>query len=385
MIERLLKIEDIQTDSVFLWGARQTGKSTLLMNLFPEATYIDLLQLDTFERLRRNPSVLREDLSSKQPGEIVIIDEVQKLPELLNEVQWLIVRKDIHFILSGSSARKLKRCGANLLGGRALRCRLFPLVSAEIPDFDLVKACNNGMLPRHYLIENATKRLQAYVGDYLQQEVMAEALTRNLSSFTRFLEVAALSDGEMINYNNIASDCGVSAVTVKEYFSILEETLIGFTLPAYTKVKQRRVIKAPKFYLFDVGVANYLSHKANLLPGSTDFGHAFEHLIIQELTAYIEYRQKHVILSYWRTASGIEVDAIISDEYSADVLWAIEIKSSEEIQNRHIKGLRSFREEYPNANLTIVGLDKISRTTDDDIKILYAVDFLKKLWNGDLF
>lgn len=385
MIERLLKIEDIQTDSVFLWGARQTGKSTLLVNLFPEATYIDLLQLDTYERLRRNPSILREDLSDKQPGDIVIIDEVQKLPELLNEVQWLIVRKDIHFILSGSSARKLKRCGANLLGGRALRCRLLPLVSAEIPDFDLIKACNNGMLPRHYLIANATKRLQAYVGGYLQQEIMAEALTRNLSSFTRFLEVAALSDGEMINYNNIATDCGVSAVTIKEYFSILEETLIGFTLPAYTKVKQRRVIKAPKFYLFDVGVANYLTHKTNLLPGSVDFDHAFEHLIIQELTAYIEYKQKHVVLSYWRTASGIEVDAIISDEYSSDVLWAIEIKSSEEIQNRHMKGLRSFREEYPNAKLAIVGLDKISRTTDDNIKILYAMDFLKKLWNGDLF
>ena len=385
MIERILKIEDVQTDSVFLWGARQTGKSTLLVNLFPDATYIDLLRLDTFERLRRNPSLLREDLQSKQPGDIVIIDEVQKLPDLLNEVQWLIVRKDIHFILSGSSARKLKRYGTNLLGGRALRCRLLPLVSAEIPDFNLIKACNNGMLPRHYLTENATKRLQAYVGDYLQQEIMAEALSRNLSSFTRFLEVAALSDGEMVNYNNIASDCGVSAVTVKEYFSILEETLVGFMLPAYTKVRQRRVIKAPKFYYFDVGIVNYLTHRGNLLPGSADFGHAFEHFIVQELVAYVEYRQKHVVLSYWRTASGIEVDVVVSDEYSSDILFAIEIKSSEEIQNRHLKGLRSFRDEYPDTKLIVVGLDKISRATEDGISVLYATDFLKALWDGELF
>lgn len=385
MIERILKIEDVQTDSVFLWGARQTGKSTLLVNLFPDATYIDLLRLDTFERLRRNPSLLREDLQSKQPGDIVIIDEVQKLPDLLNEVQWLIVRKDIHFILSGSSARKLKRYGTNLLGGRALRCRLLPLVSAEIPDFNLIKACNNGMLPRHYLTENATKRLQAYVGDYLQQEIMAEALSRNLSSFTRFLEVAALSDGEMVNYNNIASDCGVSAVTVKEYFSILEETLVGFMLPAYTKVRQRRVIKAPKFYYFDVGIVNYLTHRVNLLPGSADFGHAFEHFIVQELVAYVDYRQKHVVLSYWRTASGIEVDVVVSDEYSSDILFAIEIKSSEEIQNRHLKGLRSFRDEYPDTKLIVVGLDKISRATEDGISVLYATDFLKALWAGELF
>lgn len=241
------------------------------------------------------------------------------------------------------------------------------------------------MLPRHYLTENATKRLQAYVGDYLQQEIMAEALSRNLSSFTRFLEVAALSDGEMVNYNNIASDCGVSAVTVKEYFSILEETLVGFMLPAYTKVRQRRVIKAPKFYYFDVGIVNYLTHRVNLLPGSADFGHAFEHFIVQELVAYVDYRQKHVVLSYWRTASGIEVDVVVSDEYSSDILFAIEIKSSEEIQNRHLKGLRSFRDEYPDTKLIVVGLDKISRATEDGISVLYATDFLKALWDGELF
>ena len=174
-------------------------------------------------------------------------------------------------------------------------------------------------------------------------------------------------------------------MTVKEYFSILEETLVGFMLPAYTKVRQRRVIKAPKFYYFDVGIVNYLTHRGNLLPGSADFGHAFEHFIVQELVAYVDYRQKHVVLSYWRTASGIEVDVVVSDEYSSDILFAIEIKSSEEIQNRHLKGLRSFRDEYPDTKLIVVGLDKISRATEDGISVLYATDFLKALWDGELF
>lgn len=182
-----------------------------------------------------------------------------------------------------------------------------------------------------------------------------------------------------------SSDCGVSAVTVKEYFSILEETLVGFMLPAYTKVRQRRVIKAPKFYFFDVGVVNYLTHRVKLLPCSADFGHTFEHLIVQELVAYVKYRQKHVELSYWRTASGIEVDVIVSDEYSSDIMYAIEIKSCEEIQNRHLKGLRSFRDEYPDAKLMVMGLDKVSRTTEDGISVLYAIDFLKTLWNGEFF
>ena len=227
MLSRLLSLKDIADDSIFLWGPRQTGKSTLLRQLFPDAPYYDLLKSDVFAKYKLRPSQLREECIMLDEGSIVIIDEVQKIPALLDEVHWLIVNRGIHFILCGSSARKLRRSGANLLGGRAIRKTLHPFVSAEIPEFYLDHAINCGMLPRHYLADNPQKRLQAYIGDYLQQEIIAEALVRNLDSFTRFLEVAAISNSEMVNYTKIAAECGISSKTVKEYFTILEETLVG--------------------------------------------------------------------------------------------------------------------------------------------------------------
>jgi len=207
-------------ESAFLWGARQTGKSTLLKMLYPDAQYFDLLLNDEFERLQRSPALLREILSTFDPSSMTIVDEIQRIPALLNEIQWLIVNHNRKFILSGSSPRNILRSGANLLGGRAIRYELYPLVYPEINDFDLLKALNNGLLPRHYLSSNPKKLLSAYIGSYLKDEIMTEARTRNVSSFTRFLEVAAFSNGEMVNYANIASDCGVSAPTIKEYFQI---------------------------------------------------------------------------------------------------------------------------------------------------------------------
>ncbi|HBL72815.1 MAG TPA: AAA family ATPase [Bacteroidales bacterium] len=377
MLSRKLNLRQANEESCFLWGARQTGKSTLLNLTFPDAHYIDLLKSDEFERYNRRPALLREELSLLPEDTIIIIDEVQKLPALLDEVHWLMTNKGFRFILSGSSARKLKRGGANLLGGRANRYNLFPLVSAEIPSFDLVKACNNGLLPRHYLTDNAYKRLQAYVGDYLQEEIKAEALTRNLQVFSRFMDVAAISNGEIVNYNNIAAECGVSAPTIKAYFSILEETLIGYLIPAFTAKVKRRVILSPKFYYFDVGVANFLLKRSALLPGSPEFGHAFEHLIMQELVAYHGYALQSRTLSYWRTTSGYEVDAILGD---AEV--AIEIKATHEIQSHHTRGLRAFSEEFPNARLVVVSFDKHPRIVNG-IEIYPAIDFLKHLWNGD--
>jgi len=379
MLTRIINLLDLSSESCFLWGARQTGKSTLLRLTFADARYIDLLKSDEFERFNRRPALLREELSLLPEGELVIIDEIQKLPVLLDEIHWLMTNRNLRFIMSGSSARKLVRSGANLLGGRALRKRLYPLVSAEIPDFDLVKACNNGMIPRHYLTENATKRLQAYIGDYLQEEIKAEALTRNLTTFSRFMEVAALSNGEVLNYSNIASECGVSAVTVKEYFAILVETLIGFTFPAFTHRVKRRVIQSPRFFYFDVGIANFLLKRSRLRPGSPEFGHAFEHFIIQEIIAYHGYSEKSGNISYWRTTSGYEVDVIIGD---AEV--AIEIKSSEEVQSRHTRGLKAFSEEFPDARLIMVSLDKMPRLMNG-IEIYPALEFLARLWNGTIF
>jgi predicted AAA+ superfamily ATPase len=227
--------------------------------------------------------------------------------------------------------------GTNLLGGRALTSVMFPLVSAEIDDFDLIRAVNNGMIPRHYMIENPSRRLQAYIGVYLNEEIRIEAQLRNIPSFTRFLEVAAQCDGEIVKYTNIAQDCGVSAVTVKEYFAILEQTLIGYMVPAFTLSKKRRAIGAPKFYYFDVGIVNYLLHRSHLTTGSDGFGHAFEHFIIQEIIAYVGYHHLDERISYWHTTSGYEVDCVIGEGRTA-----IEIKSSTEVQSRPSQGLKGF-------------------------------------------
>ena len=375
---RVQKIVDAQEDSVFLWGARQVGKSTLVKSVYPNAKIYDLLKSDEYTRLLRRPQLLREELLSFGEETLVVIDEIQKIPQLLDEVHWLIVNRGIRFILCGSSARKLKRIGTNLLGGRAMSVKLYPLVSVEIPDFDLVRGINHGMLPRHYLAANPKKRLEAYIGTYLKEEIQDEAVVRQLAAFNRFLDVAAQSNGEIINYKNIAQDCGVSAVTIKEYFAILQQTLIGYMLPAFTESKKRRAITAPKFYYFDVGVANHLLHRSNLQQGSVDFGHAFEHLMIQELIAYLSYSESDEHLSYWRTASGYEVDAIIGDGRVA-----IEFKSSEEVQSKHTKGLKAFSEEYADARLIVVSMDVNPRMLNG-VEIVPAMDFLQLLWEGKI-
>lgn len=372
---RILTLKEAAVDSLFLWGARQVGKSTLLESLFPNARYYDLLKSEEFERLLRRPQLLREELQIFDEKTLVVIDEVQKIPQLLDEVHWLMVNCGIRFILCGSSARKLKRVGTNLLGGRALKCIMYPFVSSEIPDFNLIRGINNGMIPRHYMIDSPVRRLQSYIGIYLDEEIRMEAQLRNLSSFTRFLEVAAQCCGEIVNYTNIAQDCGVSAVTVKEYFNILEQTLIGYMIPAFTLSKKRRAIGAPKFYYFDVGVANYLLHRNNLNPGSVDFGHAFEHFMIQEIIAYLGYHYSNEKISYWRTASGYEVDTIIGEGRIA-----IELKSAEEVQSKHVKGLKAFSEDFPDSRLIIVSLDKNKRIMNG-IEIIPAIEFLSDLWS----
>ena len=378
MYRRIIDIENKLDEAMFLFGARQTGKSTLLKERFTDAMTFDLLNNDIQKRFRKNPELLREILQLKPEGTLVVIDEIQKIPELLDEVHWLMTNRNIRFILCGSSARKLKRSSTNTLGGRAVPVYFYPLVSAEIPDFDIFRAVQNGMLPRHYMVDKASIRLKGYVDIYLKEEIQQEALVRELDGFGRFLEVAAITDGEILNYENIASDCGVSAKTIKEYFRILYDTLIGYEIPAYTKVMKRKVVQSPRFYFFDVGIANYLTGRMSLRPGTDEFGHAFEHLIIQELVAYLSYTDSTQRLSYWRTYGGQEVDAILGD---AKV--AIEIKSSEEIKPKHKKGLYTFGEEHPDARLIIVSLDKMTRLSNG-IECIYVYDFLRMLWNGEI-
>ena len=378
MINRYFKLPDVADESVFFFGARQTGKTTLLKQLFPNERYYDLLKSDEFERLSRRPYLLREELQDCEENTLVIIDEIQKLPILLDEVHWLMVNRGLRFILTGSSARKLRRSGVNLLGGRALQNDFYPLVSAEIDNFDIDRAVNNGMLPRHYLVADATRRLSGYVGLYLQTEIVEEAVVRNLPSFNRFLEAAALTSGEMLIYTNVAADCGVSSVTVKSYFDILVDTLFGYIIPAYTKTVKRRLIQAPKFYLFDVGISNHLLHRSHLKQGSPEYGHAFEHLIIQEIVAYLGYHGLRNELSYWRTGSGMEIDAVLGD-----AAVGIEIKSTTEVKEHQLRGLRSFGEDYPHARLIMVSQD-LRRRRVGNIEIIPVSEFLSDLWADNI-
>ena len=379
MIRRYFQLINELDTSIFLLGARQTGKSTILRQQLGDAIYIDLLDTEMLGRFRTRPSLLYEMLCDKERGTIVVIDEIPEVPDLLNEVHRLISQNGLIFVLCGSSARKLKRKGYNTLGGRAVPCYFYPLVSAEVPDFDLDKALLYGMLPSHYFAKNPARMLSAYVDVYLREEIRQESIVRQLDGFQRFLEVAALTNGEMINYTNIASDCGVSVHTIRAYFDILEDTLIGYKIPAYTKVMKRRLVQTPRFYFFDVGLAQHLLHRKSLTRGTVEYGHAFEHFVIQELIAYIGYNHKEEKLSFWRTQTGVEVDAVIGD---AQV--AIEIKSVEDVQNKHLKGLKSFGDDYPDCRKIIVSLDKITRKIDD-IDAIYLRDFLRMLWNGNIF
>jgi uncharacterized protein len=379
MYTRKQNFKGLGKESAFLWGARQTGKSTLIKALYPHVQYyFDLLLNNEFERFQRNPSLLREILEFADNTQPVIIDEIQRLPDLLFEIQWLIVNRNIQFILSGSSPRKIIRTGGNLLGGRAVRYELYPLIYPEIPDFDLMKALNNGLLPRHYLTQNPEKLLSAYIGSYLKDEIMAEARIRNILSFSRFLETAAFSNGEMVNYSNIAADCGVSAITIKEYYQILEDTLTGRFLPSFQKKPKRRVIIAPKFYYFDIGITNYLLKRGRIEMGSESFGKVFEHFIYNEIYAHSRYSDLNYQISYWRTTSQIEVDFILGDHEIA-----VEVKATNNANLRHFKGLISFGEEYNVKKLILVSNDPVPRKINNIIVLPWKI-FLDQLWSGEL-
>ena len=378
MYHRIFDIENRLDEAMFLFGGRQVGKSTLLKERFPKAIYIDLLKSDIRNRFKQHPEEFRESLLRYPPETLVIVDEIQKIPDLLDEVHWLMVEKDLWFILSGSSARKIKRSGANNLGGRAIPETLFPLVSAEIPDYDLDRAVQNGMIPRHYMVANAQNRMRAYVDLYLKEEIIEESLVQNVDEFIRFMEVAAIMDGEILNYENVASDCGVSANTVKAYYKILVETLLGFEVPAYRKVIKRKLYKSSRFYYFDVGIANHLTKRYHLAPRTPEYGHAFEHLIIQEIRAYLGYTGSEEELTYWHTYENLEVDAVIGD-----ARVAIEIKSTDHVNHDDKKSVTEFAKEHPETKQILVSRDRISRRSGD-VDLYYVTDFFKALWAGEI-
>lgn len=381
MYKRCIILDYLLKESYFLWGPRQSGKSTFLRSNFPYSKYYDLLLSSEFRRIVKNPELIKQEFEAfseeeKKKIQPIIIDEVQKIPELLDVIQWMMVNLGTRFILCGSSARKLKRGHGNLLGGRALRSVMHPLTFNEIPDFSIEKALNRGLLPKIYLSNHYEELLKSYIGDYLKEEILEESLVRNIVAFSNFLDVVALSNGEIINYNNIARECGVSSPAVKEYFQILIDTLLGYYIPAYTKTIKRRAIHAPKFYMFDVGVVNTLAKRGYIEQGSELFGKAFEHFILMELVAYSDYSCKNFPISYWRSASGIEVDFIVDNRI------AIEVKSSNQTNSHHTKNIRLLKEEALLERYIIVSFDKNKRVTNEGIEIYPWELFLKDLWDG---
>jgi len=366
--------------AVFLWGARQTGKTTLLHDRYPEAKFYDLLDTTLSAELSVRPKILREEVLAERPR-IVVIDEVQHVPPLLEEVHWLLENTATRFILCGSSARKLRRRSRNLLGGRAIDFHLLPLTTQEIGDIDLARALQHGTLPVHYLAHDPSPLLKAYVHNYIKAEIIDESATRNIPAFSRFLQVVGLTHGQQINYSNIARETGVSASTVRNYFQILEDTLLGFTLEPWRRRKKRRLVETAKFYLFDIGIANQLHPESRLVvQGSDRFGRAFEHFVLNEVRAYISYKRLDYPISYWRTSSGFEVDLIIGN-----MDLAIECKSTREIRTADLKGLRALNEENALRRKLVLSRVETRRMTDDGVEILPWRSFCQELWSGRLF
>ncbi len=382
IIKRLLDLNLPSGQSAFLWGPRKTGKSTYLKERFPKSLVYDFLKTDLFVEFSKNPSLLREQLLAKDPQALqqpVILDEVQKVPQILDEVHWLIENRGLRFILCGSSARKLKRGQANLLGGRAWRYEMFPLTSPELQDIDLLRALNQGMIPLHYLQDKdqALKSLRSYVQDYLKEEVSAEGLTRNVPAFSRFFDAMGFSHGQLTNYSNIARECAVDSKTVKEYYQILADTLLGTMIEPFKKRQGREVIgKASKFYLFDVGVAGIVTKRNLQEERGEEFGRAFEHFVFMEISAHRSYRNLDYDINFWRTKSGLEVDFVLA---RGEV--AIEVKGTSRIDPQDIRSLQAFQEEFSPKKAFLVCNEKVERI-HRKIRIIPWRDFLRILWGG---
>ncbi len=372
-INRLLKID--RNHSSFLWGARQTGKSSWIKHNFnpDEIVLIDLLKTDLFAEYASRPSLLRERFQDTK--KMIVIDEIQKVPMLLDEVHWMIENQNITFLLTGSSARKLRRGHANLLAGRALRYHLLPFSFMEVGFAGLEKVMASGMLPPHFLSKKPTELLRSYVADYLKEEILQEAQIQKIPQFSEFLRVAALTSGELINYNNVARESGVSSKVVRSYFDILETTMLGFRIPSWKSSKKRRMIMAEKFYLFDVGLSNFLSRRKPQ-QGTPEFGKSFEHIMLMEIRAYKYYRNPDLEITYWRTSGGFEVDFILGEKN-----LALEIKSGKQVHDIDLRSLKALREDGEVKHLLVICQEEYPREVGG-IRILPWKQFIEMLWAG---
>lgn len=376
IFKRLFELNLPTNKSAFLWGPRQVGKTHWIKENLPDATLIDLLKSDLFAEYSSRPSLLRERYQ-KQDG-LVVIDEIQKVPALLDEVHWLIENTQLSFLLTGSSTRKLKRGNANMLGGRARKRTMTPLSIREVDTIDLESIMTSGLLPPHFLSDSPREDLRAYVSDYLKEEIAAEALTQNIPAFSDFLRVAAFTSSELINYTNVARETDVSAKVVRNYFQILEDTYLGFRIPPWTRSRNRRMTETDKFYIFDVGVTNYLAKREPKM-GTPDFGKSFEQYILMELMAYRAYRSPELDIRFWRTSTGQEVDFILGEK---DV--AVEIKGSSRVHEGDLRGLRKLCEDGPVKRVLMVSLEREPRQITKEIMVYPWKQFLEELWEGEL-
>ena len=377
-IERILKLKQLLTKkSHFLFGPRGTGKSSLIKHdLGQDAFIIDLLHSEIYMRLLSNPSQIEFMIDHHQKP-FTVIDEIQRVPELLNEVHRLIENKGIKFLLTGSSARKLKRQGVNLLAGRARQAEIFPLTYHELKHFDLPRYLRYGGLPMVVLSDEPEEDLDAYVHTYLEEEIKAESLVQKLPAFSRFLQLSALTSGTTLNFASIANDAGVSSTTLREYYQILEDTFLGFLVLPWKHSVKRKAVATARFYYFDVGVKNRLAN-INAIPEQSDlFGQAFEHFIAMELRAYLSYSRKKMPLCFWRTQDGHEVDFIIDDQI------AIEVKTTKKVTGKMLKGLKYLMEEKKLKKYYLISQDPIAMN-QEGIFILPWETFIKQLWNGEV-
>lgn len=380
MVERFINILNLlNKSSHFLLGARGTGKSYLIRQSLQtlRASYIDLLDSRVYLRLQNAP----HELAALGIEDVIIIDEIQRIPELLNEVHRLIEGKGKRFLLTGSSARKLRRSGSNLLAGRAFPALMFPFTWHELKQaniFDFERYLLLGGLPKAYLEDSGLDYLYAYVDTYLKEEILAEALVRNLANYSRFLEHAAFCSGQILNFTKVAQDAQLSPNTVRDYYQILEDTLLGFLVQPWTKSKKRKAVSTAKFYFFDVGIMHALNGVSQLPPHGEPFGRAFEHFIAQELRAYLSYSKRREELTFWRTKHQKEVDFLIGDDI------AIEVKSAKKVSDRDHAGLKALSEEKSWKKLIVVSLDQQAMSFDSGIAHLYWEDFLETLWSGKL-
>lgn len=372
-IPRLLPIEHLlKKKSYFLFGPRQTGKTSLINATLKDTRVYDLLDTVTFLNLSQNPGRIEEELTTRD--RLVVIDEIQRLPELLHEVHKLIEKRKIKFLLTGSSARSLRRGGINLLGGRARTKYLHPFTHRELgKSFKLERALSAGLVPSIYFSDDPLSDLKAYTGTYLQQEVVAEGVTRNIPAFSRFLRVAAFCNGTVVNYTSVANDAQVPRTTVYEYFDILKDTLIIYELPAWKKTVKRKPLVSSKYYFFDCGVVSSLQ-KRQFSPGSTEYGEAFETYIAHEIRAYRDYISDEPI-NFWRSASGYEVDFILGEH------TAIEVKAKRNVSSQDLRALSALAEEKKMRNYICVCLE-FRRRKSGDIQILPYGEFLDELWDG---